>query len=57
MTCGHDLNERENAVMADGHCPLCLAQEVKRLTAQVEELQSEIVSCESEINFLRSSTE
>jgi hypothetical protein len=31
MTCAHDDNAREMAVMADGYCPLCMAAEIALL--------------------------
>lgn len=33
--CGHDINEREVAVTADGMCPLCMTAEIERLRAAI----------------------
>jgi len=36
MTCQHEIWERETAV-ADGMCPLCMAKELERLQAEVQD--------------------
>ncbi len=44
MTCTHTLPEREIAITADGYCPLCMADEIKRLRAALEPFQRHVDS-------------
>lgn len=43
-TCTHDIPEQESAC-ADGHCPLCAAAEIERLTAESERRKAALEAC------------
>jgi hypothetical protein len=38
--CPHDITERDVAVSADGYCPLCMADEIERLRAELKASES-----------------